>query len=247
MSKIKRPLFHITFWLLSIFFLAIFIMKGFGGFYEVMPFVLLLMPIAVLTSYSINYFLFPNYLFKEKHFQFFLYLFFVVILSLYLQMMAILLSYIFLAKYNYENMIPGTMNIINLGVGLYFIVFLHIMIFLVKRWTGNQAEEEEKILTFRSNRELVRLNHENILYIESLDNYVQIHSPNQVFITKNKIGELESNLGNGFLRVHRSYLVNLNKINSFSREFVKVDLKKLPISRKYKPNVIKVLEKDHSS
>ena len=233
---IRRIITHCIFWIASALFLSFFIGKGLESYNGVLIFVALLLPIAVGTSYIFNYYLLPRYLFRQEYFRFGLYGFFTVVLSFYLQSLVILGSFIFLAEYELKNMIPGTMNVVNLGVGLYMVVFLSIVIFLIKRWTGPE-EEKEMYLSFRSNREMVRLAVEDVLYIESLDNYVQVHSSEKVYITKKKISELEEELKGSFLRVHRSYLVNKSRIESYNRESLKINGSELPVSRTYKDQV----------
>jgi DNA-binding LytR/AlgR family response regulator len=46
---------------------------------------------------------------------------------------------------------------------------------------------------------------------------------------------------NKFLRVHRSFIVNLNKTDSYTKEFIEIGKNAIPISRTYKENVLKKL------
>ena len=49
---------------------------------------------------------------------------------------------------------------------------------------------------------------------------------------------MEKYLPDGFLRIHRSFIVNRSKISTFSREYVIIGEKELPISRSYKQEVV---------
>ena len=244
MSSLKRVVSHLIFWIVSVAFLAVFLRKETAPFRDTLTFVLLLLPAAIFTSYAFNYYLFPRYLFKGHYFRFSLYAFLTTMLSIYVEMMIVLFAYIYLAHYSYEDMIPRTTNIIDLGVGMYFVVFLSTLVYLVKRWSGKTEHiiSGKKYLVIRVNREQVRLPVDEIQYVESLDNYVKVITANGHFITKEKISELEGKLEGQFLRIHRSFLVNREKIESYTRESMKLNGMELPISRTYKKEVLGILE-----
>ena len=60
-------------------------------------------------------------------------------------------------------------------------------------------------------------------------------------MTKEKISELQERLPDSFLRIHRSIIVNRDKIQSFNRELIVVKEVELPLSRKYKEEVMLTL------
>ncbi len=98
------------------------------------------------------------------------------------------------------------------------------------------------MLTVRSNRQSVRLAVENILYIESLSDYVKIYTTTQTIVCKDRISHLTDKLSvHGFIRIHRSFLVSQAKITSYNTELVYIHDKALPISRSYKNAVKKQL------
>jgi DNA-binding LytR/AlgR family response regulator len=79
---------------------------------------------------------------------------------------------------------------------------------------------------------------DELLYLESLGDYIEFHLANGSNISsKEKISHMERTLPDGFLRIHRSFMVNRSKISSFSREHVMIGEKELPISRSYKQEV----------
>ncbi len=96
---------------------------------------------------------------------------------------------------------------------------------------------------FRSDRKMVKVSMDDILYVESLKDYIKVVTKYKTIITKHAISSLEENLPkNNFLRIHRSFIVALNKIDSYSSELVEVGKKELPISRMYRYEVEKVLQ-----
>jgi hypothetical protein len=235
-NKRKRIFLHILYWLVAALFLAQFIGKGDASFGLTLFTVALLLPVAIATSYTFNYFLFPRYLLTNQIWKFALYGSFVFVLSIYLESLVILLTFIYLANYNYSNMNPLAADAMSLGVGLYLVVFLSTLIYLMRRWTHPEPDEI-KYLHVTIDRAKQKLAIENIEYIESLDNYVKIHLPDEVIITKEKISNLAAKLPTSFIRIHRSFLVNKDKIVSAKKDSITLSSTELPISRTYKKEV----------
>jgi len=93
----------------------------------------------------------------------------------------------------------------------------------------------------RSERKMVKVDFEDILYVESLSDYVKIITAEKTIITRETITNLEEKLNKNFIRIHRSFIVPLNKINSYTNEFIEINKKALPISRSYKESVLQKL------
>jgi DNA-binding LytR/AlgR family response regulator len=84
---------------------------------------------------------------------------------------------------------------------------------------------------------------DEILFIESLKEYIRITTKEKSILTKFQLGQIEEVLAkNGFLRVHRSFLVAKNKIDAFSATDVEINGEQIPIGRSYKEIVMAVLE-----
>lgn len=115
---------------------------------------------------------------------------------------------------------------------------------------SKQVNVEEKsvknnYIFVRSERKMVKIIFDEILYIESLSDYLKIHTKDTVLVTRETISNLEMKLpSQQFFRIHRSYIVNLNKTDSYTNEFVEIEKKAIPISRTYKENVLKKLTKN---
>jgi DNA-binding LytR/AlgR family response regulator len=79
--------------------------------------------------------------------------------------------------------------------------------------------------------------------MESLKEYIRITTKEKSILTKFQLGQIEEMLAkNGFLRVHRSFLVAKNKIDAFSATDVEIGGRQIPIGRSYKELVMAVLE-----
>ncbi len=104
--------------------------------------------------------------------------------------------------------------------------------------------EPEKSESFfvRSERKMIKINFDEILFIESLSDYIKIHLIDKSVVTRETISNIEAKLPQkDFIRVHRSFVVSLANINSFTSEFVEIGKKQIPVSRSYKKVVLEIL------
>lgn len=106
----------------------------------------------------------------------------------------------------------------------------------------NKKVPSESYVYFRSDRKMVKVPLEDILYVESLKDYIKVVTPTKSIITKQSISSLEETLPKeNFMRIHRSFIVSINKIESYSSESIEIAKKEFPISRMYKHEVEKIL------
>lgn len=95
---------------------------------------------------------------------------------------------------------------------------------------------------FRVNKRNVKVFLDEIRYVESLKEYVRIHTTKDRLVTKFQIGELETELNDpNLIRIHRSFLVAKDKIEAYSTSAVEVHGQQIPIGRTYREGVIKIL------
>ena len=93
---------------------------------------------------------------------------------------------------------------------------------------------EDKTIIFISDRHKISLLPSEIIYVESNDREVSVvATEGRIFRNKTGISQWESILGDDFLRIHRSYIVNRASIVSVDKEYVYIADCQLPISRKY--------------
>jgi DNA-binding LytR/AlgR family response regulator len=105
------------------------------------------------------------------------------------------------------------------------------------------AVTERAALFFNVSKKRVKVYIDEILFIESLKEYIRITTKDKSILTKFQLGQIEEMLAkNGFLRIHRSFLVAKNKIDAFSATDVEINGKQIPIGRSYKEVVIAELE-----
>lgn len=74
----------------------------------------------------------------------------------------------------------------------------------------------------------------DILYVESVKNYIKIITENKTHIVKYGISSFEDLLDNHFIRVHRSYIVNVDKITAYTKKDIEIGEVEIPIGEMYK-------------
>lgn len=109
-----------------------------------------------------------------------------------------------------------------------------------------QIESNENFLFVKSEYKILRINMADIRYIEGMREYVRIHIENQkpvmaLMSMKKMEGFLPKS---GFMRVHRSYIVNLAKVNTIERMRIIFDKVYIPVSEQYKPAFQEFLDKN---
>lgn len=105
------------------------------------------------------------------------------------------------------------------------------------------AVEVNKFIYIKVDRKTVKVNAKDIYWIESLKDYVKIVLKDKTLITKQKISLLDELLPDDqFCRIHKSYLVAIDKIDSYYSFSVEILDKELPIGRSYKQQTMKCLQ-----
>jgi DNA-binding LytR/AlgR family response regulator len=85
----------------------------------------------------------------------------------------------------------------------------------------------------------IRINFNEILYVESIKDYVNIKTENEEIIYLETLKSLENKLPKNFARVHKSYIINLEKIEKFETKTIfLVSEKEIPIGETYKSNFL---------
>jgi DNA-binding LytR/AlgR family response regulator len=104
-------------------------------------------------------------------------------------------------------------------------------------------QPEEAFIYVKENKRVIKVYLNEILYIEGLSEYVQIYTDKKKIITKTTMTSLEEKLPEeGFIRIHKSFIVSLLRIEAFTSSTIEVPGKELPIGRSYKSSVATVLQ-----
>ena len=99
----------------------------------------------------------------------------------------------------------------------------------------NSVEVETDFLFIKSNKKTIKVKFSEIFYIEGLGDYIQIHLENQKVITNLSMKKIISLLpGNKFYRIHKSYIISLDKIDLIEGNMVQIKKNKLPVGNSYR-------------
>lgn len=104
------------------------------------------------------------------------------------------------------------------------------------------TETPNSFLYFRADRKMVKIFFRDILFIEALKDYIRIVTDSKSIVTKYVLSTLEEMLPSGeFLRVHKSYIVSIENIESYNADCIQIAKHELPIGRLYKFEVSRIL------
>lgn len=112
--------------------------------------------------------------------------------------------------------------------------------------SSNTTEQSQEYTFVKADKKLVKVNFSDILYIEGLKDYVIIRMSENRVITLQTMKSLESKLpSHMFKRIHRSYIINLNKINAIVGNMVEVMEKgqprHIPIGKNYRDELLAIV------
>jgi two-component system, LytTR family, response regulator len=108
---------------------------------------------------------------------------------------------------------------------------------------GLEKKTGTDFIYLRVDRKLVKIILSEILYIESAGDYVKVFIKDKSYVTRQTISSVEAMLSdNEFIRIHRSFIISVNKIKSFTNELVEIGNKELPVGKLYKNNFLKLVQ-----
>jgi DNA-binding LytR/AlgR family response regulator len=106
----------------------------------------------------------------------------------------------------------------------------------------DHKEPANSFLCFRADRKMVKVFYHDILFIEAMKDYIKIVTQNRIIVTKYVLLTLAELLpADEFLRIHKSYIVAISKIESFNADSIQIAKHELPIGRLFKFDVMRAL------
>ena len=115
--------------------------------------------------------------------------------------------------------------------------------------SGNKTKstdtgDESEYLFLKVDRKFVKIMISDILYIESLKDYIRVTTKMSSFISYQSLTAITEKLPPGkFIRIHRSYTIAIDKINSLEGNCVEIGGKLIPISREHRQEVLNLFDK----
>lgn len=107
----------------------------------------------------------------------------------------------------------------------------------------DSAKKNRDFIFLKADKKHYKVNIDDILYFESLGDYVIAYTLEKKIVTKERIGRLFDTLSKEkFIQIHRGFIVSVERIESVGPGFVEINKKKLPVGRNYKPELSKLLQ-----
>ncbi|TVZ59227.1 LytTR family transcriptional regulator [Flavobacteriaceae bacterium MAR_2010_105] len=247
---------HIIYWLVFVSFFTLVWGTYDNDYYRNFMIQLLSLPARLILVYLTLCFLFPNYLLKKDYAKF---IGFFILLLVFVSFFVQRIIYFYIIQPNYlqnfksSNFFAIT-ELMNTVLDVNMAIIIPLVYTFFKHWQresektmriekeAQEQMDDEQFIYLKVEKSLQKVYIKDIIYIESLKNYIKVKTTDREIIVYKSISAIEGLLPKEtFLRVHRSYIVGLNFINSFSPS--KLDLKgiTIPIGRKYKEEVKNVL------
>jgi two-component system response regulator LytT len=117
----------------------------------------------------------------------------------------------------------------------------------LERMKVAKIETNEKFLFLKSEYKIIRINFDDILYIEGLKDYVKVFLKNEArpILSINSLKTLEAKLpASRFMRVHRSFIVNLERVETIERFRIVFGKVYIPVSEQYKDKFQQFLDEN---
>jgi two-component system, LytTR family, response regulator len=113
--------------------------------------------------------------------------------------------------------------------------------FLITANNNTVHQETNNHIYVQINKKNTKIILDEILYIESFKDYINIHLSDTSIRFKQSISSFEKELDHRFIRSHRSFIVNKNKITAFTKKEIEIGTVVIPIGNNYKNNVFEAL------
>lgn len=104
--------------------------------------------------------------------------------------------------------------------------------------------QEHSFIQSEGKGKLIRINHRDIMYIESAQNYIRIHLADHIYLTYLTMKEIEETLpGDKFRRVHKSYIINLDNITSIEAGMIHLsDNSAIALGQSYRKDLQDIIQ-----
>ena len=113
-----------------------------------------------------------------------------------------------------------------------------------KKNTAAETNQPAEYFFIKADNKLVKIEYDEILFVEALQNYVTIQTPDKKYITYLTFKSVEEYLpADKFIKTHKSYIVSASKIDSIEGNEIRIGNHHLPISRNLKDEVMEKLLK----
>ncbi len=118
---------------------------------------------------------------------------------------------------------------------------------LEKKYSTDRSSNDDHYILIKSNKTLHKIKSESILFIEAFGDYVKVHLKESYILTNATFTSiLEMLPKQSFIRSHKSFAINFEKMNSIEGNQIRVDAHKIPIGQKYKADFLNFINQGQS-
>lgn len=107
---------------------------------------------------------------------------------------------------------------------------------------NKSQNSNEKQLLVKHNEVYTKINFDSILYIESDKNYLNINCEEDIYRYRSTISDFENIMPDYFIKTHKGFIINTQKVKEFSNSIVIINENKIPISKSHKDLVLSILQ-----
>jgi hypothetical protein len=105
------------------------------------------------------------------------------------------------------------------------------------------VRKEDKTILIKTDHQYVNVEFDQILYFEAFGDYVKVHTTKKTYVNYNRMKHIEAKVPHDqFIRVHRSYIVRIDKIDNIEQESLQLGDKIIPIGASYKSDLLDKLK-----
>lgn len=248
----KRRIWHLYYWLSFILFFTIVWGTYDHNYFRNFMIQMFSLPSRVILVYFTIYYLFPKFLLKKQYWHFLLYYTSTLILiAIFIQrpIFIFIIQPYYLIDFLSSRFLAVT-EIMNTILDINIAVIVPFGYKLYNNWNKiqekaialeeKQAEllNSKKFIYLKIEKSLLKIYLKDIIYIESLRNHIKVKTVNKEVIAYKSLSLIQSELATKmFLRVHRSFIINIDFIESFSPNKILLPDSIIPVGRKYKSKV----------
>jgi len=108
---------------------------------------------------------------------------------------------------------------------------------------NENVEEQGESIIIKSNLKKIKVFISKIKWIEAYGDYIKVVTDDESFLVLSTMKNFESELpSRKFIRVHKSYIINIEKVDKFNGRFAEIGATKIPLSRNKKEEIVKAIE-----
>lgn len=228
-----KIVWHVAYWLLVLVFLSLFLGHFTSDTYNTFFYSCLQLPLVIVTTYTINYWLVPRFLFTKKYYRFFYFLVATIMVSLWLNTLLSVLTFITVWEFRMSAMPKTTFDLFYISAGLYLAVLVGVAIHFVSE-TFKKQEQFHKLQQREMETELklkeTRLKMlQNQLHPHMLFNALNLiygHSLKKSDKTPNLVINLSNMLDYMLYRCNEELVLLENEIG-FLKDYIELEKHKL--------------------